>query len=57
MTTKVHPIAYASKRTSPTEERYKLYLLEFAALKYAFDQFGGTIWGFPVEIETDCITL
>jgi len=57
MTTKVHPIAYASKRTSPTEEQYKPYLLEFAALKYAFDQFGGTIWGFPVEVETDCIAL
>jgi len=55
--TKVHPIAFTSKRTSPTEERYKPYLLEFAALKYAFDQFGGTIWGFPVEIETDCIAL
>jgi hypothetical protein len=27
------------------------------ALKYAFDQFGSIIWGFPVEIETDCIAL
>jgi transposase InsO family protein len=55
--TRVHPIAFTSKRTSPSEERYKLYLLEFAALKYAFDQFGGTIWGFPVKIEMDCIAL
>jgi hypothetical protein len=39
------------------EERYKPYLLEFAALKYALDQFGGTIWGFPVEVKTNCITL
>lgn len=55
--TTIHPIGFASKRTSPTEERYKPYLLEFAALKFAFDQFGATVWGFPVEIETDCIAL
>jgi hypothetical protein len=33
------------------------YILEFAALKYVFDQFGSIIWGFPVEVETDCIAL
>jgi len=55
--TNVHPIGFASKRTSPAEERYKPYLLEFAALKFAFDQFGTTVWGFPVEIKTDCIAL
>jgi len=55
--TNVHPIGFASKRTSPAEERYKPYLLEFAALKFAFDQFGSTIWGFPIEVETDCIAL
>ena len=51
---KLHPIAYASKRTSRTEEKYKPFLLEFAALKFALDQFTDTIWGFPIEIETDC---
>ena len=51
---KLHPIAFASKRTSRAEERYKPFLLEFAALKFALDKFSNVIWGFPVEIETDC---
>lgn len=57
MVKRVHPIAYASKRTSRSEERYKPFLLEFAALKYALDKFGDTIWGYPVEVETDCSAL
>jgi hypothetical protein len=32
-------------------------LLEFAALKYGLDKFSDIIWGFPVEIETDCQAL
>ena len=56
-TTPVHPIGYGSKRTSPTEEHYKPYLLEFATLKYRFDHFSNLLWGFPVIIETDCIVL
>lgn len=36
---------------------YKPFLLEFAALKFALDKFSDTIWGFPVEIETDCSAL
>ena len=55
--TKLHPIAYASKRTSESESRYKPFLLEFAALKFALDKFDSIIWGFPVEIETDCQAL
>lgn len=54
---RTHPIAFASKRTSPAEEQYKPYLLEFTALKYTFNQFGSIVWGFPVEIEMDCIAL
>jgi len=57
ITTKLQPIAYASKRTSRTEECYKPFLLEFAALKFALDKFDDIIWGFPVEIETDCQAL
>ena len=53
----LHPIAFASKRTSKSEEKYKPFLLEFAALKFALDKFSDTIWGFPVEIETDCQAL
>jgi len=54
---KLHPIAYASKRTSLSEAHYKPFLLEFAALKFALDKFDDIIWGFPIEIETDCQAL
>jgi hypothetical protein len=54
---KLHPIAYASKRTSEPESHYKPFLLEFAALKFALDKFDSIVWGFPVEIETDCQAL
>jgi len=56
-THKLHPIAFASKRTSLAEARYKPFLLEFAALKFALDKFDDIVWGFPVEIETDCQAL
>lgn len=55
--TKLHPIAYVSKRTSPAETKYKLFLLEFAALKFSLDKFDVIIWGSPVEIEMDCQAL
>jgi len=51
------PIAFASKRTSSTEQKYKPFLLEFAALKFGLDKFSDIVWGFPVEIETDCQAL
>jgi transposase InsO family protein len=54
---RIHPIAFTSKRTSTTEEKYKPYLLEFAALKLSLDKFADMIWGFPIEIETDCQAL
>ena len=51
------PIAFVSKRTSAAEQNYKPFLLEFAALKFGLDHFSDIIWGFPVEIETDCQAL
>src|SRR6267154_4233092 len=51
------PIAFASKRTSTSEQKYKPFLLEFAALKFGLDKFSDMVWGFPVEIETDCQAL
>ena len=54
---KLHPLAFASKQTSRTEEKYKPFLLEYAALKFSLDKFSNVIWGFPVEIETDCQAL
>jgi hypothetical protein len=32
-------------------------MLEFTALKFALDKFNDIIWGFSVEIETDCQAL
>lgn len=54
---RVHPIAFASKRASAAEEKYQPYLLEFAGLKFSLDKFDDTIYGFPIELETDCIAL
>jgi RNase H-like domain found in reverse transcriptase len=54
---KLHPIAFALKWTSTSEAKYKPFLLKFAALKFALDKFSDIIWGFPVEIETDCQAL
>jgi RNase H-like domain found in reverse transcriptase len=54
---RLHPIAFASKRTSRTEEKYKPFLLEFAALKFGLDKFSDITWGFPIEVETDCQAL
>jgi len=54
---KLHPIAFTSKCTSPVEEKYKPFMLEFAALKFAMDKLDDIIWGFPVEIETDSQAL
>ncbi len=55
--TRVHPIAYASKWTSTSEEKYKPYLLELAALKFALKKFSDIVYGFPIEIETNCLAL
>ena len=51
------PIAFCSKRTSSSEARYEPFLLEFAALKFCFDEFKPYVFGAPVEIETDCQAL
>ena len=52
-----HPISYCSKRTSKSEAKYELFLLEFAALKFCLDEFEPYIYGSPLEIETDCQAL
>ena len=51
------PIAFASKRTSAAKRNYKSFLLDFTALKFGLDHFSDIIWGFLVEIETDCKAL
>ncbi|QRV96890.1 Retrovirus-related Pol polyprotein from transposon opus [Ceratobasidium sp. AG-Ba] len=52
-----YPIAFASKRTSRTEEKYIPFLLEFAALKFALDEFDDMIFGRAIELEMDCKAL
>jgi RNase H-like domain found in reverse transcriptase len=54
---KIHPIAFASKQTSPSKAKYKPFLLEFVALKFSLDKFSNIIWGFPIKIKTDCQAL
>ncbi|QRW07877.1 Retrovirus-related Pol polyprotein from transposon opus [Ceratobasidium sp. AG-Ba] len=53
----MYPVAFASKRTSRTEERYIPFLLEFAALKFALDEFDNMIFGQAIELKTDCKAL
>ncbi|VDC01729.1 unnamed protein product [Peniophora sp. CBMAI 1063] len=55
--TRTHPIAFASKRTSKSEAKYPPFLLELAALKMSLDKFSDIIWGFAIEVETDCQAL
>jgi len=55
--TRLHPIGFASKWTSSEEEKYKPFLLEFTALKYSFDKFSNIVYGYPMEVETDCQAL
>lgn len=55
--TTMHPIAFISKCTSATEEKYKPFILEFAALKHTLDKLDDIIWRYPIELETDCQAL
>lgn len=55
--TRLHPISFTSKRTPSSEEKYKPFLLEFAALKYSFHKFADIMYGYPMEVETDCQAL
>src|SRR6266481_3131314 len=52
-----HPLAFCSKRTSPSEEKYEPFMLEFATLKFTLDDFDAIIYGSQIGIETDCQAL
>lgn len=52
-----HPVSFCSKGTLKSEEHYKLFLLEFTALKYCLDKFEPYVYGVPIKIETDCQVL
>jgi RNase H-like domain found in reverse transcriptase len=55
--THLHPIASTSKRTSALEEKYKPFLLEFAALKYLFNKFSNIVYNYLVKVKIDCQAL
>ena len=42
-------ISIESDPPYPSEEKYKPFLLEFAALKYSFDKFSDIVYGYPVR--------
>ena len=42
------PIAFCSKQTSSSEAHYEPFLLEFAALKFCFDEFKPYVFSAPV---------
>ena len=54
---RLHPIAFVSKRTSASEEKYKPFLLEFAMLKFAFKKFLDIVYRYPVRVKMDCQAL
>ena len=52
-----HPLAFCSKQTSPSEEKYEPFMLEFATLKFTLDDLDSMIYRSQIEIETDCQAL
>ncbi|SPO31487.1 uncharacterized protein UTRI_06617 [Ustilago trichophora] len=53
----VFPIAYASKKCSPSESRYSAHLGELVAAKFALTRFAPFTFGQPIILVTDCMAL
>lgn len=53
----LHPIYYASWKTSPAEEKYTSYELEVLAVIKALKKFRVYVLGTPIKIVTDCRAL
>lgn len=51
---KLHPIYYMSKKTTPAEENYSSYELEVLAIINAVKKFRVYLLGIPFKIITDC---
>ena len=50
----LRPVAFASRRVSPTEQRYTIHQLEFLALKWAVvDKFHDYLYGARFTVRTD----
>ena len=50
---KVHPVAYASRALSPTEQRYSVTELETLAVVWAVKHFHAYLYGHDVVVYTD----
>ncbi|PIL31638.1 transcription factor [Ganoderma sinense ZZ0214-1] len=50
---KLHPIAYESRRMSPTEQRYSAQEREMLAIDYCLQKWRGYVEGSPVVVRTD----
>jgi len=50
----LHPVAFASRRTHPTERHAHSFVQELAGLKFALEQFSKYIMGCPIILATDC---
>lgn len=50
----LHPVYYASGKTTPAEERYTSYELEVLAIVRALKRFRVYLLGIPFKIVTDC---
>ena len=50
----LHAVAFASRRTHPTERHAHSFVLELAGLKFALEQFNKFIAGCPIILATDC---
>ena len=50
----LHPVHYASGKTTPTEEKYTSYELELLAIVKALEEFRIYLLGISFKIVTDC---
>jgi len=50
----LHPVAFASRRTHPSEQHNHSFVQELAGLKFALEQFCKYILGCPITLATDC---
>lgn len=50
----LHPVYYMSRKTTPAEEKYSSYELEFMAVVKALEKFYNYLHGLKFKIVTDC---
>jgi len=50
----LHPVAFASRRTHPSEQHAHSFVQELAGLKFALEKFSKYIMGCPIVLATNC---